>query len=208
MVLLNHMKTMNKFRIFLNIALPLIIIYEWLDMFCFAEENVLSTRGIASLKYFTILSNFLEAFACVWWLYKKNEVLKYVASVSVMLTCIVVIVFLGPLFGYRLMYAGPNLWFHLLVPLAALFEVLFLVKRSYTKKENLYAALPMAVYGIFYVGNNVINGIGQWPHSNDWYGFLSWGYPIGVMIYFIILAVTYGIGFIIRKLNDLYDRDR
>lgn len=197
----------EKIRKILNIVLPIIILYEWLDMFYFAQENFLSARGIASLKYFTILSNFLEAFACLWWLYRKNETLKYVACVSVMLTFTVVMVFLGPMFGYAAMFYGPNLWFHLLVPLIALAEILFLVRRSYSAKENLYAAAPMGIYGVGYVANNVINGIGQWPHSNDWYGFLTWGYPIGVGIYFIILAVTYGIGFIIRKLNDLYDRD-
>ncbi len=191
----------------LNIILPVIILYEWLDMFYFAQENFLSTRGVASLKYFTILSNFLEAFACLWWLYRKNETLKYVACVSVMLTFTVVMVFLGPMFGYAAMFYGPNLWFHLLVPLIALAEILFLVRRSYSARENLFAAMPMGIYGVGYVANNVINGIVQWPHSNDWYGFLTWGYPIGAGIFFIILAVTYGIGFVIRKLNDLYDRD-
>ena len=197
----------EKIRKILNIVLPIIILYEWLDMFYFAQENFLSTRGVASLKYFTILSNFLEAFACLWWLYRKNETLKYQRCVSVLLTFMVVMVFLGPMFGYAAMFYGPNLWFHLLVPLIALAEILFLVRRSYSAKENLYAAMPMGIYGVGYVANNVINGIGQWPHSNDWYGFLTWGYPIGAGIFFIILAVTYGIGFVIRKLNDLYDRD-
>ncbi len=204
--ILYSMNTRHKIRVILNIVLPVIIVYEWLDMFYFGGEDFLSTRGVASLKYFTILSNLLEAFACLWWLWKKNEVLKYAASVAVMLTCVVVLVFLGPMFGYLAMFYGPNLWFHLLVPLIAFAEVLFLVNHSYTRKDNLLAACTMGIYGIFYLANNLINGIGNWPHTNDWYGFLTWGYPVGFIIYFVILALTYGIGLLIRKVNDLYDR--
>ena len=102
--ILYSVNTRHKIRVILNIVLPVIIVYEWLDMFYFGGENFLSTRGVASLKYFTILSNLLEAFACLWWLWKKNEVLKYAASVAVMLTCVVVLVFLGPMFGYLAMF--------------------------------------------------------------------------------------------------------
>ncbi|MBQ1288051.1 MAG: hypothetical protein IIZ28_02305 [Erysipelotrichaceae bacterium] len=200
------MKDFKKIRLVLNSVLPAVILYEWLNMFFFANGNLLSSRGLQSLKYFTILSNLLEAFACLWWLFRRNEVLKFTASVAVMLTCIVVLVFLGPMFGYRAMFAGPNLWFHLLVPLTALAEVLFLVNRTYSKKEIFLASLTMAVYGIFYLGNILINGIGQRPASNDWYGFLTWGYPVGVLIYFTIWGTTYLIGAFISFINDLYDR--
>ncbi len=194
------MKKMT-FRKILNVLLPLVIVYEWCLMFLFGQ-GVLSSRGIASFKYFTILSNLLEAFACVVWLFKKNETLKYVACVSVMLTFTVVLAFLGPLFGYVFMFSGPNLWFHGLVPLISLAELLFMHKGSYSGKENLLAALPMGIYGVLYIGNNLINGIGEWPSSNDWYGFLTWGYPVGFCIYFIILFVTYLIGFVLRKIKS------
>ena len=196
------MKDFKKIRLVLNSVLPAVILYEWLNMFFFANGNLLSSRGLQSLKYFTILSNLLEAFACLWWLFRKDEVLKFMASVAVMLTCIVVLVFLGPMFGYRAMFAGPNLWFHLLVPLTALAEVLFLVNRTYSKKEIFLASLTMAVYGIFYLGNILINGIGQRHASNDWYGFLNWGYMAGALIFLFIVITNWITAFSLRLIRN------
>ena len=41
--------------------------------------------------------------------------LKYAATVSVGLTFLTVMLFLGPRFGYGAMFQGVNLWFHLLM---------------------------------------------------------------------------------------------
>ena len=192
----------NTARKIFNAALALVILYEWSLMFSNVEENMLTVRGIASLKYFTILSNLLEGIACFVWLISRNEKIKYVAAVSVMLTFVTVMVFLGPTMGYAIMFVGPSLWFHLIVPLLALLEVVFWNRESFSARDNLIAVLPMAVYGFFYVANNIINGVGEWPHINDWYGFLAWGYPIGVVIYLVIIMVTWLIGFVIRKAKD------
>ena len=57
------------------------------------------------------------------------------------------------------------------------------------------------VYGAVYLANIGINGIGEWPETNDWYLFLSWGYPTGILIFAIICLVTWLIGLMMRKLN-------
>ena len=41
----------------------------------------------------------------------------------------------------------------------------------------LIAVIPMIVYGTFYLGNILLNGRGEWPDTNDWYGFAMWGIP-------------------------------
>ena len=156
------------------------------------------TGGFRTLKYFTILSNLLEAFACVLFVINGNELIKYVGAVSVGLTFTVVMVFLGPLFGYRMMFYGASLWFHALIPLMAMAEFVMCNSREMTSRDNLYAVFPMLVYGIGYVGNIIIRGI---PH-NDWYGFMSWGYPVGTVIFALIVAVTYLIGLLLRKINE------
>lgn len=196
------MKKKITVRLILNIFLVIIICVSWGKMFFGTVEDRVTARGIASLRYFTILSNLLEAAASRLWLINMNEKFKYVACVSVMLTFTVVIVFLGPLFGYKIMFSGVSLWFHLLVPLLSLFEILFLSDARYTRKDNLLVLIPLALYGTYYVGNNLINGIGKWPHSNDWYGFLSWGYPIGMVIYTLIFLVTWTLGRMIRFIKD------
>ncbi len=192
---------MNK-RKLLNIIIFIIVMVNWQKMVFVFTDTALTSIGLSSLKYFTVLSNLLEAAACVVWLINGNEKIKYVAAVSVTLTMVVVLTFLGPLFGYIPMFTGVSFWMHLIVPVAALLEVLFWSKAKFSKKDNLIACIPLGLYGIFYIGNNLINGRGQWPHTNDWYAFLTWGYPIGFLFFAAIVAVVYLIGLFIRKVRE------
>lgn len=129
------------------------------------------------------------------------ERLKYVAAASVGLTCITVLVFLGPLYGYPAMFAGGNLFMHLITPVVAVAEIVFLSDAEYTRKDNLLVIIPPLVYGIFYLGNVFINGLGEWPDYNDWYLFLTWGYPVGILIFAIICVVTWLLGLLMRKMH-------
>lgn len=192
---------MNK-RKLLNIAIFIIVMVNWLRMVFVFTDTALTSIGLSSLKYFTVLSNLFEAAACVVWLINGNERIKYMAAVSVTLTMVVVLTFLGPLFGYIPMFTGVSFWMHLIVPLAALLEVLFWNRKKFTKKDNLIACIPLGLYGIYYIGNNLINGRGRWPHTNDWYAFLTWGYPIGFLFFAAIVVVVYLIGLFIRKVKD------
>ncbi|MBO7676763.1 MAG: hypothetical protein J6S49_04545 [Erysipelotrichaceae bacterium] len=192
---------MNKRKI-LNIVIFIIVLTTWLRMVFYASGIALTAGGLRSLRYFTVLSNLFEGIACLIWLYNKDEKIKYAAAVSVTLTMVVVLTFLGPLYGYIPMFSGVSFWMQLIVPLAALLEVIFWNKEKFTLKDNLLACIPMGIYGVYYIGNNIVNGIGQWPNSNDWYGFLTWGYPIGIMFYIVILLVVFLIGLAIRKIKD------
>lgn len=192
---------MNK-RKLLNIIIFIIVMVNWLKMVFVFTDTALTSIGLSSLKYFTVLSNLLEAAACVVWLINGNEKIKYIAAVSVTLTMVVVLTFLGPLFGYIPMFTGVSFWMHLVVPVAALLEVLFWSNEKFSKKDNLIACIPLGLYGVFYIGNNLINGRGQWPHTNDWYAFLTWGYLIGFLIFAAIVAVVYLIGLFIRKIRE------
>ena len=192
-----------KKRVVFNIIIFVIVLYSWLRM-VFGRSNLeFMARGLSSLKYFTILSNLLEAFACLIWIYNRNEKIKYVAAVSVTLTMMVTLLFLGPLFGYGIMFAGVNFWLHLFIPMVCLLEVLLWNDEKYTKKDNLIACLPLIIYGLFYLANNLINGKGTWPHTNDWYGFLMWGYPVGIVIFIVLILFVYFIGYLIRKIKSI-----
>lgn len=65
--------------------------------------------------------------------------------------------------------------------------------------------MPMFIYGLFYVGNIFINGVGSWPNINDWYGFFTWGYTGGVVVFVVISLATYFMGYVIKKINNKYD---
>lgn len=199
----------NKLRKYVNIFLVIAVLGSWIAIFVSASGTLMQ-NGLNSMKYFTVLSNLLEGFASVVWLVssRKNgkassraELLKYIAAAAVGLTCVVVLTFLGPLYGYPAMFKGGSLFMHLLTPLIAIAEIIFLSDVTYTRKDNRLVMLSPLVYGAFYLGDNIINGIGEWPDTNDWYLFLTWGYPVGILIFAVICVVTWLLGFAMRKLH-------
>ena len=215
----------NKLRKYVNIFLVIAVLGSWIAIFVSASGTLMQ-NGLNSMKYFTVLSNLLEGFASVVWLVSSGrngkassngngrtssnrtgkassqaELLKYIAAAAVGLTCVVVLAFLGPLYGYPAMFEGGSLFMHLLTPLVAIAEIIFLSDAEYTRRDNRLVMLSPLVYGAFYLGNNIINGIGEWPDTNDWYLFLTWGYPVGILIFAVICVVTWLLGFAMRKLH-------
>ena len=199
----------SSLRKYINIFLVIAVLGSWFAIF-FSASGTLMRNGINSLKYFTVLSNLLEGAASAVWLVStrrngkagfRAELLKYIAAVAVGLTCVTVLVFLGPLYGYPAMFAGGSLFMHLLTPVIAIAEIIFLSDARFTLRDNRLVVLPPLIYGIFYLGNNIINGIGEWPDTNDWYLFLAWGYPTGIAFFVVICAVTWLLGLMMRKLN-------
>ena len=92
-------------RKIVNIIIAITVACSWIAIFV-SSSGTLMHNGINSLKYFTVLSNLLEGAASVIWLIstRKNgkasaraELLKYIAAAAVGLTCVTVLVFLGPL---------------------------------------------------------------------------------------------------------------
>lgn len=198
------MNKKDKIRIVVNIAIAIMVFGAWLDMLFFAE-GTLAEVGVRSLKYFTIQSNLLAGIAAIIWLArcrkgvsKAVESFKYVAAASVALTFITVMTFLGPMYGYPEMLVGANLWLHLVVPVVAIAEVIFLSDVEYTRKDNNLVLIPLAIYGTGYLANNIINGIGEGAGTNDWYLFLTWGYPVGFVIFAVLFLVTWLMAFGMR----------
>ena len=191
----------------LNIVIAAAVFGAWLHM-ALKAGGMLSSAGIGSLKYFTVLSNMFEGIACLLWLAfcrgkggnsHWTERLKYVAAVSVFVTLAGVMLFFGPLYGYRNMLGGANLWFHLLVPVAAILEQILLSGYAASKRDSLLAGLPALLYGLVYLVNLLLNGVGEEPFSNDWYGFLLWGWGAGFAIFAAIVLLSLGLGWILRK---------
>ena len=172
------------------------------------ESAALTSTGIGNLKYFTVLSNILCGIIAVLWvvLYildkKLPAVWKLVSSSAVVLTMIIIAAFLAPLYPDLNLYEGSNRYFHLIVPLIALAEfVLMETKTEIPFKYTFVAAVPSLLYGMAYLVNNLVNGIGQWPETNDWYGFLNWGYPVGILIFAGIVLLNWGVTLLLRFLN-------
>lgn len=173
-------------------------------------EGTLAENGLGNLKYFTVLSNLFEGIASLIWLISQRsdnktghrvEQIKYIAAASVALTFTVVMGFLGPLYGYASMFRGANLFFHLIIPVVSMAEIILLSDEEYTKRDNNLTVIPPLVYGTGYLVNVLINGIGEWPDTNDWYLFLAWGYPVGILIFACICLITWLLALAMRKIR-------
>ena len=57
----------------------------------------------------------------------------------------------------------------------------------------------MLIYGAGYLGNILLNGVGEWPDTNDWYSFMMWGYPSAFAIYGGLILISLALGGLFRK---------
>lgn len=210
------MKDKTRLLIICNIVLFAAVLFAWTVMAFFGEKGMLSDLGLRNMKYFTVLSNVFEGIAslvlAVCLVRMRNGraacvphgvfLLKYLAAVTVAVTFLVVAVFFGPLYGHRLLYQGANSWFHLVIPVLAMAEFVLLDRfDGVSLRETAWAPLPALVYGIVYTVNVLVNGAGYGPDSNDFYGFVLWGLPVGFGIFAGILLLSWAAGCLLRLGN-------
>ena len=169
----------------------------------------LASSGITNLKYFTVLSNeFCGITAALWLVFfllgkKFPPVLKLTAASAVALTFLIIAAFLAPMYPELDLYENANLWFHLILPLTAVLE--FIILRTDEKipfRYTVISALPALIYGIGYLANILLNGKGEYPDTNDWYGFLNWGYPVGIAIFAAIVLMDFAMAVLMRAVNN------
>ena len=174
------------------------------------------------IKYFTVESNLFMGITALALginqvLYLKNGtkinkvifILKYVATVSVAITFFTVLFFLGPVVfrdRFLSMYQGVSFFYHLVVPvLSMLVFILFESSKDYNiHKVSFFGIIPFLIYAIFYVIAVLTHMTdGKVEAGYDWYGFLSFGIPIFILLMFIMLGATYLISFLTLKLNKI-----
>ena len=171
------------------------------------EGAVLASRGWRNLRYFTVLSNEFCGIVSLLWIVRTVRgktfpaLLKLMAVSGVGLTFAIVAFFLAPMNPQLNLYQGGNLWFHLIVPVTAIIEFMILDTEKLPVKKTLIAALPSLIYGLGYLINILINGKGEWPNTNDWYGFLNWGYPIGFVLFAINVLMNWVMACLVRFFN-------
>ncbi len=172
-------------------------------------DALLASSGVENLKYFTVLSNEFCGIVAVWALIRAVRrkappmLMKLMAAAAVGLTFLTVAAFLGPLYGHRFMYKNANLFFHLILPLTAMAEYILLPvpKGGVPFKWTLLTMIPVFLYGSGYLTNILINGTGVWPDTNDFYGFVNWGLPVGIVIFAGIMLAVWGIACALRAVQ-------
>ena len=187
---------------------------SWIHMFRKGGEKLLSRRGLSSLKYYTTLSNLFAGIVSLLILFSALSgggagpvppvlsLLKYASAVSVALTFLVVLVFLGPSMGYGPLFAGEQLFLHAVGPLLAIFTFIFSPLLSpLSFKDSFLAVVPTLLYAAAYAGNILKNGLGEGKSSNDWYGFAIGGIKSIPAVILIVLSVTWGLALALLRLR-------
>lgn len=138
-----------------------------------AEGHWSPSRLIPAFRFFTVQSNVLCAFAallmcffpqCSWvWM------LKYVGTAAVTVTMLTVLLFLGPMAGFKRVMHGSDFIMHLVTPLLALVSFCVYERRGLRFWPAMAGMLPVVLYGVLY-GWKIL--LAKPPRRwDDFYGF-------------------------------------
>ena len=175
-----------------NLLTVAMVAQSVLHFFSRSGEGNMTAVGAGCFIYFTIDSNILAALFCLialpfnvinlirgemrypLWL----KIGYFAGTVAVSVTFWTVILFLGPILGYSILYVGVNLPLHLICPLLVFFTcVLFQNSKEFRLSIADVGILPTLIYGTVYFYQVILTGAGNggWEdfyHFNDgglWY---------------------------------------
>ena len=216
-----------KISFVLNIIIVIFTILASIMMFTgfkfmYGMEPVLEVTKLGMFKFFTVDSNLLVGIsALILAIYErkllnnkitiipvKYYILKFIATVSVSLTFLVVFFYLGPISpnGISSMLQNSNLFFHLIIPILSIVSfILFEYNNSFRFKYILYSVIPTIGYEVFYLINALIHiENGKVSPKYDWYYFIQGGlWQIIIMIPFMVF-ITYVIGIMLWIANKKF----
>ena len=200
------------------------------------NSGTFASSGLGSLKYFTVQSNLFSGTTSLVYLImlilhtserhtKGLLIAKLMSTTAIGLTFLMIAAFFGPLYGHSNLYKGSNLWFHLIIPIIAMIEFCIFTRNhadtlsDEAKNESgnnskriipfhytFFSAIPALLYGALYLTNLLINGVGEWSDTNDWYGFVNWGLPVGIGIFAGVVLMSWGVACLLRVIALKYSR--
>ena len=211
-------RTKNIIDLILNLV---IVISTLLAVGCYfvLGPDILGSVGADCFKYFTTDSNILVAIVAVIMLIfnvrrikdpnaslpKWVILFKYVATVSVTITLLVVVFFLAPM-GYArggiktfLFYFKDNIFaLHLSTPVISIISfALFEKDHKLSTRDSLWALIPTVVYSVVYLVMVVF--VKRWT---DWYGFTFGGKVFMIPVSMIgMYLVTFLVATALRKIR-------
>lgn len=202
----------RKPAIIVNLFVGILSYAAWLWMvLSVSNGGPLTAGGLFSLKFFTNLSNLFNGAVCLvyafrllgsGWVTRRLKTWKLAGTAAAGLTFTTVMGFLGPVFGYQFMFNGPNFFLHLLLPVVSMLSFVLLERDTRIPFRNtLWAMVPVALYAVGYLTNVLVQGVGDWPDRHDFYGFLMWGWPVGLGIAAGLMLVTWLLAILLRALG-------
>lgn len=193
----------------------------WIMSGLSAAGGPLDGPNYESLKYYTVDSNILMGIAALTAAAAQRRVitgkvesvplfvqlLKLAGTVSVTLTMLITIFFLGPtlgrIYGFFSLFANSSLFLHLINPVAAIFVFLRYERSDHIPLRLTPAGvIPTVLYAVYYVAltlGHTENG--KVAPGYDWYGFFAFGINAWGIVVAVILMITLGITLALWKLN-------
>ncbi|SMC56766.1 hypothetical protein SAMN06296952_1782 [Oscillospiraceae bacterium] len=199
------MRHMPRTEKILNIIMVIFALIGIVLMVTGKEDGTLQSTGIENFKYYTVLSNVFCGIVAGLYLIRRSDKLiplKLGAVCGVTITFCVVAFMFGPIYGFLQFYQRGNLFFHLLLPVVAMVEFIIVRRGKIPFRYTILAAIPTLIYGFCYMTNILINGKGEWPDTNDFYGFLNWGWPVGIGIFAVITLSAFGVACAFRAISN------
>ena len=184
----------------------------------------LMASGFSSIRFYTVLSNVLLAIFSlpiligdIVCLVKKRyelptwvSILKFLGVVGTTITFLTVVCFLAPNAaksgeGYWSMFQGPNLYYHLIVPILAIFSFVFTeLNASFKLPYTPIGLVSVVGYGIFYIINYFCHLIDDGNGGYDWYGFIGDSKRPVWLVAIIMLIASYLICIVLYFLHRLF----
>lgn len=178
-------KVLNYLSLVCNATIVGLVAYAIVGFFTVGGQGNMEVIGFSCFRYFTVLSNVLVAITSLVVLFfnvkhVKNGIknlphvallVKFVGTVSVTVTFLTVVFFLGPTLGYLAMFEGVNMILHAIVPIVAIISLTVLeVNKPFTAKQSWLGLIPTVLYSIVYVVMVIF--VKGWQ---DFYGFTFGG---------------------------------
>ena len=164
-----------------------------------------NSAGVHTFRYFTTDSNIFAAICCLIMLlydikalrnseYKiPNWVikLKFISTVAVAVTFLVVLCYMAPVGGFAKLYYGTSFFLHLVAPLLAIVSLVFFDPPVFLSGKFCFlGVLPMAVYSVIYFVMVITLGEsnGGWE---DFYHFNEGGLYLVSLFSMYISTITF-----------------
>ena len=187
--------------------------------FMYGTEPYPELLSVPIYSYYTVQSNVFMGIVSFVFANREYQILKgrkkeiplsyyifkMVATVAVSLTFFVVFAIFGFMSrgGHISLLRNSYLFFHLIIPIISVLNYIIFEKTNIIKfKHIFYGLLPTFLYEIYYTINLLLNmKNGTISIKNDWYSFAQNGILRTILVAPIMLGITFGLSFVIWKLN-------
>ena len=217
----------EKIALSCNIVLFLLVIVG--SVLAFGEIYIFPTqqidRGGGLLKFFTVQSNLfggVTSLLYVIFLLRKRikgksipvsiHVLRFVATIDLLITFLVVALFLGFIVadGYLSLFVNANFLFHFLIPVLNVISFLFFEKKTSLKFWNIFVGLAhLDAYAVFYfvVAFTHFHD-GHVTLEYDWYAFAQFGVGIAIAFAVIVLGLGFLVAYALFSINNKISKQK